>query len=335
MRWLIAMVTGLFVLWSGYWIVGSRAVLNAVRTWVQNAPEQGLPITTGDITLAGYPNRFDLTVTDPQYADPVTGWSWRAPFVQALALSYKPWSVIVALPNEQTVSRPGEAITIASDQIRASMAVFPQSDLGLDTIIVEGDAIALTSDLGWAGSVKHSVIALRRDPSRTTTYEFGLQLDDLTPDPAFSAALASTSDLPAVIRSVTADIFADLSAPLDRNAAQTHPQLDRVDIQNVLINWGKLAIHAKGELAPDENGLAEGRIGIEVTNWQLLVPLLVATGVVKPELSETAGNMMAAMAKSGADPDKLVLPLTLADGWMSLGPFPLGPAPAMRAQAGL
>jgi hypothetical protein len=31
----------------------------------------------------------------------------------------------------------------------------------------------------------------------------------------------------------------------------------------------------------------------------------------------------------------LALPLTLADGWMTLGPFPLGPAPRLRHQAGL
>lgn len=334
MRWLIGGVTGLFVLWSGYWFVGSRAVLDNVQIWVANAPKEGIPVKTGDIVLAGYPNRFDLTITNPEYADPVTGWSWRAPFVQAFALSYRPWALIVAFPNEQTLGRPGENIAVVSEGLRASMALLPQSDLGFDNVIVETNTAALTSDLGWTGSVRRSVIALRHDPTRAATYELGVQIGQLALDPAFSARLAETSDLPAVIDSMTADVYTRLSAPLDRKAAQTNPQVEQIEIKNVLISWGPLAIYAKGQVSPDANGLAKGRVSIEVTNWEHLVPLLVATGAVKPELSQTANNMMAAMAKSGTDPNVLAVPLVMTEGWMSLGPFPLGPAPSLRAQPG-
>ena len=334
MRWLIGAVTGLFVLWSGYWVVGSRAVLNNVQTWVANAPRKGIPVKTGDITLAGYPNRFDLTVTDPEYADAVTGWSWRAPFVQAFALSYRPWALIVAFPNDQTLSRSGENIAVQSDGLRASVSVLPQSDLGFDTFILETDAATLTSDLGWSGSVGRSVVALRHDPSRAATYELGVQIGHLNLDPALSARLAEISELPPVIDSVTADVYAGLSAPLDRNAAQSKPQVEQIEITKALINWGPLAIHAEGQVKPDADGMADGRITIEVTNWQHLVPLLVASGAIKPELSQTASNMMSAMAKSGPDPKVLTVPLVMADGWMTLGPFPLGPAPSLRAQPG-
>jgi hypothetical protein len=334
MRWLIGAVTGLFVLWSGYWVVGSRTVLENVQTWVAKAPKDGIPVKTGAITLAGYPNRFDLTVTDPQYADPVTGWSWKAPFVQALALSYKPWAVIVVLPNEQTVMRAEESIAVTSDGLRASMAVLPQSDLGFDNVILETDAAAMTSDLGWTISVKRSVIALRHDPTRAATYELGVQIGEFAPDPSLAARLAEMTDLPAVIDSVTADVFAGLSAPLDRNAGQTRPQVEQIEIKKILISWGPLAIYASGQIVPDADGLAKGRIAIEVTNWEHLVPLLVATGAIKPELSQTANNMMAAMAKSGPDQNVLTVPLVMADGWMTLGPFPLGPAPSLRAQPG-
>jgi hypothetical protein len=335
MRWLLGGVTGLFVLWSGYWVVGSRTALSAVQDWVADAPAQGLDLKTGDITLAGYPNRFDLTVTSPEYADPVSGWSWSAPFVQVLALSYQPWKVIVALPNEQTLSRQGETIGIASDRLRASIAVFPQSALGLDKIIVEGDAVALTSDLGWTGSAKHAVVALRQVDGMPTAYELGLQVDALQPDTAFASALRATSELPAVMDSATADVITTLTAPLDRNAGATQPQVSEVNVKNAQLVWGPLKLQAEGSLVPDDQGLAKGRIEIRITNWQHLVPLMVASGAVKPELSQTAGNMLKAMAQQGTDPKVLALPLTMAGGWMTLGPFPLGPAPALRQQPGL
>jgi Uncharacterized protein conserved in bacteria (DUF2125) len=45
--------------------------------------------------------------------------------------------------------------------------------------------------------------------------------------------------------------------------------------------------------------------------------------------------MLAALAQQGPNPNVLALPLTMADGWMTLGPFPLGPAPQLRQQPGL
>ena len=86
---------------------------------------------------------------------------------------------------------------------------------------------------------------------------------------------------------------------------------------------------AKGQIEPDADGFASGRVEIEVTNWQRLIPLLIVTGAVKPEVAPTVENMMAAMAKQGGTPDVLKLPLTLASGRMSLGPLPLGPAPML------
>ncbi len=335
MRWLLVLVTGLFVLWSGYWVVGSRTLLAGVQDWVAQAPAQGVDIKTGDITLAGYPNRFDLTVTSPEYADPTSGWSWSAPFVQVLALSYQPWKVIVALPNDQILSRPGESIGVASTRLRASIKVFPETSLGLDNIILEGEAVALTSDLGWTGSAKRAVVALRHVEGLPTAYEFGLQVNALMPDADFAKALAATSDLPPAMDSATADVITTLTAPLDRNATETKPQVDAVEVKNMLVVWGPLKLHAEGALASDDQGLAAGRINIRVTNWKHLVPLMVASGAVKPELSQTASNMLAALAQQSPDPDVLALPLTLKDGWMTLGPFPLGPAPQLRLQPGL
>jgi hypothetical protein len=64
------------------------------------------------------------------------------------------------------------------------------------------------------------------------------------------------------------------------------------------------------------------------------MPILVAAGTVRPELARTAETMLEGLAKQSGDPEVLKLPLVLKDGWMSLGPLPLGPAPALIPPTG-
>ena len=84
-------------------------------------------------------------------------------------------------------------------------------------------------------------------------------------------------------------------------------------------------------MTPDANGLAEGRIDLRLTGWRELVPVLVAAQLVTPEVAPTVARALEVMAKNGTA-EVLEVPLVLADGWMRLGPIPLGPAPIMVVQ---
>jgi len=126
------------------------------------------------------------------------------------------------------------------------------------------------------------------------------------------------------------DADVTLSAPLDRNAPRVRPSLIAVSLHEALLLWGDLALHVKGDLVPDAAGFAEGSLTLRATNWQRLLPALVAAKLIKPEVVPTWTRVLGIMARQSGDPAVIDLTLRLAQGRVSLGPLPLGAAPRLR-----
>ncbi|QYK42956.1 MAG: DUF2125 domain-containing protein [Paracoccaceae bacterium] len=338
MRWLVWVVVGAAVLWGGLWFAMATAVSRGTAAAFDQMSAQGLLAERAGIAVNGFPNRLDLTVTEPRLSDPVTGTGWTAPFVQVFTLTWKPWHIIAAFPPEQRLALPGASVTLASDRLQASLVVQPSAALPLDRLAVAGDALHLTLAPGAAAPATLAVRTLRlgtrRDPSRADTHEIGLDLSGIAPDPAFFAALPPGTTLPGEIDRLRVVAFAGLSAPLDRFAGDARPQLLRLDLREASLGWGGIAFWAEGSLAPDAEGFAEGRIDIRLTGWRAALDAAVAAGLIRPEIAPTWAEFARRLAETSPDPDRLDLPLTLGRGRMSLGPLPLGPAPRLTGTAG-
>lgn len=334
-------------LWSGYWFVGSGTIRQAVEDGFVDAKAQGLVAEKSALTVAGFPNRFDVTVEGLRLMDPASGAGWETPFLQVFAMTWKPWHVIAALAPEQKVTFPDQTVSVASEGLRASFRAKPSTDLPLAAIVLETDRLSATSSAGWTVGAGGSVISLSADEEVTgagdapNTYLFSTDLAGITPDPAFVAAVKAVtieglpaSDLPDTIDSLRTGIFLTLTAPLDRHAGETRPRLSKLDISQFAFTWGQLSASAKGQVQADDQGFAAGEITVEVTNWNRLPALLVAAGAIQPEMAPTIARGMQALAAQSDDLSVLTLKLTLADGRMSFGPFPLGPAPLMIPPSG-
>lgn len=342
MRKLLFLMVALVALWSGYWFVGSTAVRDGVNGWFADAAAQGLVAENSAVTVAGFPNRFDLTVEGLNLADPKAAVGWKAPFVQVFAMTWKPWHIIAAFPPESQVFIADDVVTVTSQDLKASLRAKPSTDLPLAEVRLAGTSLALTSQQGWTLALGDFTLGLRAAPALGAAgYELGFDLAPLTPDPGFVARVKAVaipdlppSDLPDVIESLWGSILLTFSAPLDRNVAATKPYLRRVEVNQLNFAWGKLAATAKGLLEADDQGFAAGEITVEITNWDRLPAILVAAGVVKPEMAPTIARGMQALAAQSPDLSVLSLTLKLAEGQMSLGPFPLGPALRMTPPTG-
>lgn len=342
MRKLLFLMIAATALWSGYWFVGSNAVREGVVSFFADAARQGLEAENAGVRVAGFPNRFDLTIDEPRLADPVSGSGWQAPFVQVFAMTWKPWHIIAALPPEQVVTLPDQRVTAGSEGLMASLRAKPSSDLPLAEVRVAGTRLDLASDLGWTLGLGEFTLGLRADAALGDAgYELGFDLAPMTPDPGFLAAVKAVriqdlppSDLPEVIEALWGSIYLTFSAPLDRHAGEMRPYLRRVEINQFNLTWGVLGASASGVVEADANGYAAGRVTVDVTNWDRLPALLVAAGVVKPEVAPTIARGMQALAAQSPDLKVLSLSLVLEDGRMSFGPFPLGPAPLMVPPSG-
>ncbi len=328
MRALLVVVLVAAGLWAGYWVVGSRVMDSAVNQWFA-APGPGLTATNSDVSVSGFPNRFDLTVTNPAIADPEQGWGWQAPFAQVFMMTWKPWHLIAALPQEQQIVTPQGPFTLKSSQLEASLVLIPGSALALDRTVLTGEGLALVGTGGWEVGATKATLATRLMPDNAQAHEIGFDATTLTPDASFRMALAAQSDLPEQIERLHLDAVATLTAPLDRFAGQAQPRLAGLRVKEGLLRWGDMVVSAEGEILPAADGTAEGRIDLRVENWRRLVPVLIASGLITAEVSPTVTRAMELLAEQGTDPNVLSVPLSFQSGRMSLGPLPLGPAPKL------
>lgn len=323
MRGLIWVTVILAGLWGGWWVVGSRGAKAAAESWLAEHA------TYDELSVAGFPNRFDLTVTGLEMADPARGIRWRTPFAQVFAMSWKPWHLIAALPGGQVFSLPEGEVTLDGAGMMGSLLLVPGGDLALSEAVVQGADLRLAPGLGVLRGAAKAVGSIRVDESRTHGYRLGLAVQDIAVEGAWATGLG----LPERLDEVFLDAQLGLSAPIDRHLGASRPVVARLAVTAARVNWGELRLSAKGEWQADAQGYPAGQIDIRVENWRLLPPVLVAAGVIGAGFAPALTRGLEVMATEGGEPSVLVLPLVAAGGRMSLGPLPLGPAPYWGARS--
>jgi hypothetical protein len=327
MRWLLGVVIAAAVLWGGWWFAASTAMERGAVAAFDAMTARGLVATRSDLSVRGFPNRLDLTLTDPAVSNPATGLGYRAEFFQLYTLTWRPWHVIAAFAPEQRVTTPGGDAVLTSTRMQASLVLQPDTALGLDRMALAGDAVTLSVPAPenevriGAETVR---FATRLDPTRDNTHEIGLDIAGL------DAGLPPGTGLPPRAERLRIVAFAGFSAPLDRFAGETRPELLRLDLSEMSLIWGDFQLTADGALTVDAGGFAEGRISIRLDNWETALSAATAIGLVRPEIAPTWAELGRRLAEASGDPRQIDLPLTIAGGRMSLGPLPLGPAPRLR-----
>lgn len=330
MRALLAIVTVLALLWGGYWVVGSRALERSATGWFAGQAAAGQDASYGTLTVRGFPSRFDLTVEQPRFANSTTGFGWSAPFAQVFSLSYKPWHVIFALPNDQTFETPIEQVTLVSTKLQGSVVAEPTPSLALDRITLVGEGLKARSSLGWQLGAESLRLATRQSGARDNAHQIGLDITAFAPDPALIAALAGQSALPATFDTFHIEAELGLDGPLDRSFAQTRPSVTSLSLTATSLRWGNLHLTGTGGVTADANGYAEGEIALTLENWREALPIAIATGLIAVDVLPTWENALEILAAQSGAPNTLSLPLSFRNGRMSLGPLPLGPAPRLN-----
>lgn len=339
MRWLLGISVTLVILWSGYWFAGKTVIERQAAEILAAETAAGRLAEVGSLQVQGWPNRWDLLARDLAFGDPARGIGYAAPHAQVFAMTWKPWHIILAPADRQTVTLPGQTITLDGAGLQASLRSAPDVALPLVDIRAGGERLTLTSDAGWTygwGAFAAAVQRVDGAAAPMQAYRIGLQADGIRPDPRLTAALASVSvdglapvTLPAVIDRLHLDATVTLTAPIDRNAGASDPRPQGLALSDLSLIWGEMTVTAAGEIAPDDQGFAAGRIGVTVTNWDQLPPLFVASGLIGDRMGPMLTNMLRAIAKDTGDASTITIPLVLRDGHVSFGPLPLAPAPRL------
>lgn len=342
MRILLAICLALAAAWAGYWFVGSSALKSGIAAWMDARQAEGWAAEYSDLSVKGFPSRFDTTLSDLRLSDPASGVGWEAPFFQLMTLSYTPNHVIAVWPHDQRVVTPQGAFAISSADMRASLVVSASTDLAPKRATLTAENVSWAPEFGRdAASVAGLRLAAERVedapvedvPIGAARYHLGLAADDLAPPAQMLALMDAVGTQPRVIDSIGADITVDFTAPWDRFAVEdARPQPVRVDITRLTANWGQMTLEAAGLLDVDARGTPEGTVTVEARNWQDMLALAAAAGVLTEDAAATAERALGIVASAAGDGKTLEIPLRFEGGQIWIGPLPIAEAPVLRLQ---
>lgn len=324
MKKLLIAVLTLSALWSGYWFIGATGVKSGFASWFEARRGEGWQADYSDLSVAGFPNRFDTTLSDPALADPATGLAWSAPFLQIFALSYQPNHIIAAFPEWQHLATPIAKLSLQSEAMRASMVMEPNTALAFNRANLTAGALTITPEDGPRTRLSGVQIALTREGE--TSYRAAFNADDLAPP----LARDITSNLPATLAAFRADATLGFSKAWDITALQeSRPQPTSLKLHIAEAEWGQLKLAAAGDLTIDRAGMPTGTLTIKARNWRDMLTLAEAAGTLPASLSAQLAQGLSLLAGLSGNTETLDIPLTFAGGFINFGPVPIAPAPRL------
>ncbi len=173
MRWLVGLVIAAAVLWAGWWLAGSTLVLRGATAGIEDLRAEGWDIVYDDLSVAGFPSRFDVTVDAPDVTSPDGGFGFAAPFLQVFALSYRVNHIIAVAPHEMTVRLPQSDLVVTSEDLRASVVGSGLTDPVLVRATLAGRTVEAA--LGDLGATVDAVQLATRQAGGETLHDVALE----------------------------------------------------------------------------------------------------------------------------------------------------------------
>lgn len=323
MKWLAIGVAVVAAVWSGWWFLGATAFERGAVAGIEAARTEGWRIDYADLSVSGFPNRFDTTVDAPRVTAPDGSVTWSAPFLQVFALSYRPNRFIAVAPREMVLDVPAGRLDIGNDDLRGSAAISASTRPELLRATVAAQALTL-SGAGLDGRIDTAQLALRQIGG-ATEYDVALGVSGIEPGEALRAVIDPFEALPATISTLDIDLHATLDRALEADP-EGMPRITALDFRAARLVWGELRVSVTGLLEIDADGVPEGTLTLDLRGWQSALRLAVSLGLLPVERLPLLSAGLAAMAEADGSAS---MDLVFADGQMRLGLVPLGPAPRL------
>lgn len=313
------------LLWDGIWLMATGALRSGAATAISASAGQ---IEAADVRRTGFPLSFGLRAQDLtlKTADGLA--EWTLPKVVFKAPGLMPHQPSLRATTGQTLRVAGETVMLDFDEMRADAAFAPSGDLTLETAGFFLTAPKATAASGWLASAE-AVEANLRPGTSPETVDISAEVRALTLPAAALAALNGAVTPGTLVDRIGLKAQLTLSAPLDRHIGQTKPQITAVDLGELALRWGEMALAAQGQVTITAAGQPEGRLMLRATRWREMLDMAVAAGLVKAETAPTVAAMLTEMAQASGG-ESLDLPIDFRAGLMFVGPIPVGPAPYLQ-----
>lgn len=286
--------------------------------------KKGIPLSYSKLKMSVTPFTVRATLTDPHLKAPQHHFEWQG---QEAIVSMSPWdryALYISLPGDHRLALPH-----ASPYPLGILHL--EETTGLMTLNSEFHVEKLTVQIPHLSSVKEDLL------QPLTLKNLSLTVNQLS-DPLNLKLSLSTQltnlekcfkDAPPSSAPLTLTFIADLSdfqpkRPFPKSLAEWRDGGGVLEVRLLKIDWPPILAEIEGTLTLDENMYPLGSFSSRVYGYKKAIQDMVELGWIKQKKANMAFFMLDLLSASdGKGEKKLVVPLTLQNKRLSLGPVPL------------
>ncbi|MGP9805632.1 DUF2125 domain-containing protein [Paracoccus sp. NSM] len=337
-RAIIVLTILLALLMGGIWFGGEILAANRLKAEIEARPD----LAAASVTPLRAPPSLGVTIEAPRIgsASRAVGAAQMQLLVEPLA----PLTLQLALPDSLALTLDGRDLALTGQDLDAMIGFSPLHGRTVKRARMQGSDLALDGQpLAGAADLRVDLNRLGFDAPRAAraAYRVTARLDDLSPQAL--SPLAPTLAVLATAISVEGGATLWLDAPFRPD----HPRAPRLiggQTEGIDLRLGGQALRVIGRITPDPAGLAEGQVALYARDAGAVLDVLAAAGLLPDTARLLVEAGLSQLARADIAPPfdrgpampppaegELRLLLTMADGRMSLGPIPIGPAPFLLA----
>jgi len=319
-------------------VVAGGAVLadwgagQGMALWLRGALDGSDAAGAAQVTATGFPARIGVQLDAPWGANA----GMRAVALDRATITAPVWNPLawtLDLPLPQKVELQGLPFALTGKAAALTVAAAPAPDLPLAGITLRMQAPALQLEAAEAPSLAAESVDLALRPTEDPqTYTLAGAIVGAALPPGLAAALSRqaglTQPLPDRLEHVSLDAGVGLAQPL-MLLSPAPVALSALDLRRAELVWGGHRISVSGRLTVSPEGTPEGTLTIALSDFPVWLDLGLAAGLVPRERKPMLAAMGDYLSKQSPD-GSVQLPLSFANGRMTLAAIPLGPAPQLR-----
>lgn len=315
--------------WSGWWALAARGVGSGIEAWLDQQRAAGWQAEALSVSTSGYPLSLDTEVLNLALADPATGVAIEVSRLDFASPAWWPGDVILTLPSDPIrLANPSGQATLTMQEAQADLKLHPGQALELEHMALISGPWIVTQPEGDLIAASDLILQMTQDPNDPIAYGFTANATALQPGPVLRDRFFVPTDWPVSFESFTLQMRVAFDRPWDLRALeQARPQPRRIDLPLAEAAWGDLRLRLAAELDIDADAVPSGTVTLQARNWREMLTLAQSAGLLPSELRPQLESILSALAGTSGNPEAFDVTLTLANGRVSMGFLPLGPAP--------
>lgn len=324
--WLIVLAA---LAWCGWWFAASTSMRSGISAWFEARSLEGWQAEYADIGGGGFPTHLDAKLQGVALADPGTGLAIETGRLDISARAAWPGDVTVTLDDAPILlaSPLGRSMLTMQDGVMA-LTLHPGVALELAALGWTAGPWRITSQKGTQAKAQSLILSMVQNAG--SKYDLEARADGFFPGDSSRRAMRLPDDFPQAFDSLQLQATVTFDSVWNRSALDTRrPQPREIRLHKAEARWGDLHLNVAADLAVDPRGVADGTLSLQAKNWRTMLDLAQRSGFLPDMLRTQADGVLQALAGASGNPETLDVDLTVSGGMVSLGFFPLVPAPRL------